>query len=178
MLKLFSIEVRTALVSVIFILLVNLEFRRLINRVLLDIFLLLSDITNVPIIIEEARHGFRRAVIQKHGLYIFSLWYFTLYAFMIENRMVVVIWALSAILLILRKECFEASLEHLDGFKLDLRVIVHLIGHQGIFNQALLGNYCYFRMPLTFHERLLKQLFVLLRWWWDGGVISWFFSLC
>jgi hypothetical protein len=91
MLKLFSIEVRTALVSVIFILLVNLEFRRLINRVLLDIFLLLSDITNVPIIIEEARHGFRRAVIQKHGLYIFSLWYFTLYAFMIENRMVVVI---------------------------------------------------------------------------------------
>ena len=91
MLKLFSIEVRTALVRLVYILLANLEFRRLINRVLLDISLLLSDITNVSVIIEEARHGFRRAVIQKHGLHRFSLGYFTLYAFMIEKMMVLVI---------------------------------------------------------------------------------------
>jgi hypothetical protein len=91
MLKIFSIDVRTALVSEVFILFVNLEFTRLINRVLLDIFLLLSDITNISVIIEEARNGFRRAVIQKHGLYTFSLWYFALYAFMIEKLMVLVI---------------------------------------------------------------------------------------
>lgn len=176
MLKLFSIEVGSALVTLVLILLINLEFTRFINRVLLDIFLLFSDITNVPIIIEEARYGFRRAVIQKNGLHRFSLGYFTLYAFMIEKMMVLVIWVLSTILLILWKECFEASLEHLYGFKLDLRVIVYLIGHQGILNQALLGYYCNFGMPLAFH-RLFEQLFILLRWWWDGGVISRFFSL-
>ena len=49
--------------------------------------------------------------------------------------------------LILWEECFEASLKHLDGFKLDLRVIIHLIGHQGIVNQALLGNDFNFGMP-------------------------------
>lgn len=177
MLKLFSMEVGSALVTLVLILLINLEFTRFINRVLLDIFLLFSDITNVPIIIEEARYGFRRAVIQKNGLHRFSLGYFTLYAFMIEKMMVLVIWVLSTILLILWKECFEASLEHLYGFKLDLRVIVYLIGHQGILNQALLGYYCNFGMPLAFHERLFEQLFILLRWWWDGGVISRFFSL-
>ena len=32
--------------------------------------------------------------------------------------------------MILRKECFEASVKHLDGLKLDhLRVIVYLVGH-------------------------------------------------
>ena len=87
-------EVGSALVTLVLILLLNLEFTRFINRVLLDIFLLFSDITNVPVIIEEARHGFRRAVIQKHGLQIFSKGYFTLYSLMIEKLMVLMILAL------------------------------------------------------------------------------------